>query len=46
MKSEPEKDINMYVIKNRLFRIKSPEYYILELKMQMIDINYYTVTKY
>lgn len=39
MKSEFETHSkNMFIIKNMLLRIKSAEYNILELKMQMVNV--------
>jgi len=39
MKSEPEiNNRNMFIIKNMLLKIKSAEYNVLELKMQMLDV--------
>jgi len=37
MKSEPEPNRNLHIIKNMLLKIKSTEYNVLELKMQMVD---------
>lgn len=39
MKSEPEKNRNLHIIKNMLLRIKSSEYNILGLKIQMVDVS-------
>ena len=39
IKSEPEMlSKNLLLIRNMILRVKSAEYYVLELKMQMVNV--------